>query len=304
MRFPAAASSSGMLTKLHIACVIIVSTSGRPSEPPRVVIVPWPLMTVVTPSSSYTLPVEPRPDAIRLQSGCGVATVPFAGAAESFRDPASDANAAPSVPRNDRRFHESLNLNVSAIFMLLECRSSTAISVARFERLLLHDGSGAVNFNERAARQRRDCDGGSRRTAIREILRKYFVHAVVVVDLREINSELQDAVHRAAARLDEILHVVHHFRGVQRDVHVKRARIVRVRALAGDVDHAVEDHERSDEAFAVGGLAVVAEFGDAGCGGLRCGRGYGCCGGYAARKECRDTESREKRSERRSEIPA
>src|SRR5580704_10627012 len=119
MRFPAAASSSGMLTKLHIACVIIVSTSGRPSEPPRVVIVPSPLMTVVTPTSSYTLPVEPRPDAIRLQSGCTAGLALDTGAAaESFRDPTSAANAAPKVPRNDRRFHVSLNLNVSAILVL------------------------------------------------------------------------------------------------------------------------------------------------------------------------------------------
>lgn len=52
MRFPAATSSSGMLQKYFPPSAITSSTFGRGKEPPRTVMVPCPLITVVTPSSS------------------------------------------------------------------------------------------------------------------------------------------------------------------------------------------------------------------------------------------------------------
>src|SRR6266446_2717045 len=52
MRLPAATSKSGMLTKWRPAMAITASTSGRIREPPSIVMVPCPLMTVVTPNSS------------------------------------------------------------------------------------------------------------------------------------------------------------------------------------------------------------------------------------------------------------
>src|SRR5580698_3207308 len=171
MRFPAAASSSGMFTKLRIACVMIASTSGRPSEPPRVVMVPWPLMTVVTPSSWYTSPVEPRPLVILLQSAPCAALSPALEPSACF-EPANEANAAPSDAINERRFH--VYLNFSVIFVLLRVRRVIA--------LLLHDGRGAVDLHERISGERGHGDGGAGRAAVRKIFRKHFVHTVVIVD--------------------------------------------------------------------------------------------------------------------------
>src|SRR5712672_3567363 len=99
MRLPAATSSSGMLTKWCPARAIAASTSGRINDPPSTVIVPWQLMTVVTPSSSYTLPVCPKPE----RAGGAAADDEPKGSAHTFREfnmaPANDPTAATKLRR-------------------------------------------------------------------------------------------------------------------------------------------------------------------------------------------------------------
>ena len=93
MRFPAATSSSGMCTKCRPACAITASNSGRITEPPSIVIVPWQLITVFTPNSSYGLPVLPRP--FTFVRPC---------TANNLAGARIEAPIAPAVPRKLRRF--------------------------------------------------------------------------------------------------------------------------------------------------------------------------------------------------------
>ena len=67
--------------------------------------------------------------------------------------------------------------------------------------------------------------------------------AVVVGDVREIDGELQNAVHRAAASIDQLFYVLHHFGDVAVDV-ILAYRAIGVRALSGDVNQSVVSDER------------------------------------------------------------
>src|SRR5271168_4757935 len=233
MRFPTAASSSGMLTKCFAASAITASISGRGKEPPSVVIVPCPLITVVTPSSSYTSPEAPKPEIL---APCGTLQP------NSFRALRSDPTVAPREPKNVRRFH------LNCIGVLLDF-------------LFASNRGDAIYFHERIPRQGRHGYRRSRGSAVRKIRFKYFVHAVVEVDVGEIDCELQNTVHGSAPRFHQQLHAVHHMLGVVFDVLGKRlASVVRMRPLAGNVDQAVVNDERRDHLRSLGGLAFVTEF--------------------------------------------
>src|SRR5882672_7970324 len=93
-----------MLQKCFPPSAITASTSGRGSEPPSTVIVPCPLMTVVTPSSSYTFPVDPKPVNFELATGVGPA-----GTANALIGLSTAADTALSMPRNVRRLDWSVN---------------------------------------------------------------------------------------------------------------------------------------------------------------------------------------------------
>src|SRR5271155_3465476 len=80
-------------------------TSGRINEPPRTVSVPWPLITVVKPSSSYTFPVLPRPVIFPIQASCLFEGAP--PAPHNACPPNTEAARKPRPPKNPRRFHSS-----------------------------------------------------------------------------------------------------------------------------------------------------------------------------------------------------
>src|SRR5690242_12069042 len=170
MRLPAATSRSGMLQKCFPPRAMTSSTSGRGSEPPRTVMVPWPLMTVVTPSSSKTFPVEPKPVSFLLAAG-----VEPAGAASVLIGLSTAAESALSMPRNVLRFDWSLN----------------AMELCP----LLDNRCDAVDFDERLARESGDGDGCTCRAAVRKIRFENGIHAVVVIELCEKDGELKNAVH-------------------------------------------------------------------------------------------------------------
>src|SRR6266704_1564168 len=135
MRLPAATSSSGMLTKWRPAIAITASTSGRIREPPSTVMVPCPLITAVTPNSSYTFPVAPKPER-------GAALLPAArGRAKTLRPLNKVPTNAPRVPRKVLRFQ--LSLNVIDLCLIL---------------CVAHNGSDTVDFN---VADRDSQDGGS-----------------------------------------------------------------------------------------------------------------------------------------------
>src|ERR1700730_5329348 len=191
-------------------------------------------MTVVTPSSSYTFPDWPKPL-------MGEPAAFAVGAADNLREPKSMAASELMPVIKLRRVHFEV--------MFMDC----------LLRLLAHDGGDAVNFHQRLARQCGDSDRGAGRAAVREVSLEYLVHTVVLVNLAQEDSELKDAVHRSAARCHQGFYVFHHFLRVSFDVEWKFALgIVRMCALAGNVDGAVVDDERGDESRS-GGLALVVQ---------------------------------------------
>src|SRR6266513_3080219 len=194
MRLPAATSSSGTLTKWRPANAITASTSGRIREPPNTVMVPCPLMTVVTPNSSYTFPVAPKPET-------EAALPPAAGGrANALRPLKIVPTSAPRVLRNVLRFQRSLN----------------AIGL-RPLLYVAHYGSDAVNFHQRLAGQSSDSNGSASGPSVRKVSLEHRVHAVVIVQLCQKHGELQNAVHGAAARFHGGLHAFHHHVGVHLD---------------------------------------------------------------------------------------
>src|ERR1700676_73608 len=206
-------------------------------------------MTVVTPSSSYTFPDWPKP----LMGEPGTAFA--AGAADKWREPTSMAASELMPVIKLRRVHFEV--------MFMDC----------LLRLFARDSGDAVNFHQGLARQCGDSDRGAGRAAVREVSLEYLVHSVVVVNLGQEDGELKDAVHRSAARCHQGFYVFHHFWRVSFDVEWKFALgIVRMCALAGNVDGAVVDDERGDESRS-GGLALVVQLlnGDRSLGGGRSG---------------------------------
>src|SRR5205085_1993995 len=147
-------SRSGMLQKCCPAKAITSSTSGRASDPPSTVIVPCPLITVVTPSSSYTFPVEPKPVTF------GALAAGTADAANRLRAPDIAPVTAPAIKprlltklrRVDFKFSMSL------------------FSLARARRLLLDHCGRAVNFYQRISGQRGDRNGRASWTAVRKVI--------------------------------------------------------------------------------------------------------------------------------------
>src|ERR1700730_6414874 len=124
---------------------------------------------------------------------------------------------------------------------------------------------GAIDFYERLARKRGDGNTGAGRATVRKISFKDFVEAVVVVEFGKENGELQNAVHGAAAGFDESFDVFHDHAGVHLYVGLLAGvRIVTTRmcALTGNINDAVVNDQRSDEAGAFGGLAFVVELFD------------------------------------------
>ena len=95
---------------------------------------------------------------------------------------------------------------------------------------------------------------------MRKIGFENFVHGVIVLNLCQENSELQDAVHGTAAYFDESLDVLQNSRRVRLDVGWKFfLRVARVRSLSGDIDNSVVYDERRDKSGAIGRLSVVAQ---------------------------------------------
>src|SRR5439155_20287810 len=144
MRLPAATSRSGMLQKCFPPRAMTSSTSGRGSEPPRTVMVPCPLMTVVTPSSSKTFPLDPKPASFLLAAG-----VEPAGTATVLVGLSTAAESALSMPRNVLRFDWSLN--TMELYPLLD------------------DRSDAVNFDARLPGKSGGGDGRSLGTTVWKI---------------------------------------------------------------------------------------------------------------------------------------
>src|SRR5215472_4686624 len=127
--------------------------------------------------------------------------------------------SAPALPRKFRRFQKFL--------MVMGKRLSS----------LARDSGNTIDFHERVPGKLGNGYRGSRGAAIREIRFEDFVHAIVVVDLGQLNGELKNAVHRAAAGLDQSLDVVHHLFGVGFDVGGELPLgIMRMGPLASDVD--------------------------------------------------------------------
>src|ERR1700730_13184238 len=87
------------------------STSGRMSEPPSTVMVPWPLMTVETPNSSKTLPDSPKPEILP-------PAAPDDEPARSFLAFDIVPAITPRLPRNDRRVHVRFMAIISLPFPL------------------------------------------------------------------------------------------------------------------------------------------------------------------------------------------
>src|SRR5689334_19054128 len=172
IRFPAATSSAGMLTKWRVACAITASTSGRPSDPPSTVIVPSALMTVGTPSSSYGFPDCPKPASFGDDSA--------AFAPHILRGKASDAASDATIPKNPRRLELSFILRSSLFFG--QCCDT-------------------IDFHQRVSRKGCNRNRGAGRAAMREIRFENFVHSVIVVNLGEENAELNNVVHVRTAGL-------------------------------------------------------------------------------------------------------
>src|SRR5579859_1380659 len=115
MRLPAATSRSGMSAKWRPAMAITASSSGRRIEPPSIVIVPWQLITVVTPSSSYGFPVAPKPETSATAWGAPLlaAFARSGNLAVPNTAPATVDAAAATDPRNPRRFQvDFIRMNV------------------------------------------------------------------------------------------------------------------------------------------------------------------------------------------------
>ncbi len=102
-----------------------------------------------------------------------------------------------------------------------------------------------------------DSDCSTRRSAVWKICFEDFVHPVVVVDGRQVDRELQNAVHAAATCFDQCFNVVHYLFRVCLNVHWEFPfRVMRVRTLTGDINHTVVDNQRSDETRA-GGFSFI-----------------------------------------------
>src|SRR5260370_12624588 len=183
MRFAAASSRPGMLTKWRAACAITVSTSGRISDPPSMVIVPSGLMTAVTPSSLYGSRECPKP--LRFGEDSGGDDLAPRSLGVTKNDPA----IAVRVPRNPRR----LQLSFMCALLFLSFPGQRR---------------DAVDFYQRVSRKSSNGNGSAGGSAMREVGFEYFVHAVVVVDLCDEHAKLHNAIHCCPTALDWLLHVV------------------------------------------------------------------------------------------------
>src|ERR1700730_14524913 len=187
-------------------------------------------MMVVTPSSSYTFPEAPKPEILL---ACGALRP------NSFRALSNDPAVAPREPKKVRRFHVScIVYSLNSLFSCNRC--------------------DAIDLHKRIPRQGRDGHCRSRRTAVGEIGFKYFIHAIVEIDIRQIHGELQNAIDRASARFDQSLDAFHDSARVVFDVLGESfAGVMRVRSLTSNVDQAIVDHERRDHLCSLGRLAFI-----------------------------------------------
>src|SRR6266704_139853 len=170
---------------------------------------------------------------------------PAGGKANALRPLKIVPASAPSVPRKVLRFQ--LSLNAIDLRLLL---------------YVVHHGSDAVDFHERLARQSSNSHGGASGTAIRKVRLEHRVHAVVVVQLREIHCELKNAVHSTAACFDDSLYAVHHHLSVHFDRRCfagVRFVAARMCALSGDVNQTIVNDKRRDETLA-GRFSIAVEF--------------------------------------------
>src|SRR5205823_1366941 len=111
------------------AMVMTASSSGWGREPPSMVMVPSQLITVVTPSSSYGLPVCPKPLTRVLAADRS------AFLENNLRGARIEPAITPTLPRKLRRFHFELNR-----IELLLCI------------LLTRDRGNAIDFDQRISR--------------------------------------------------------------------------------------------------------------------------------------------------------
>src|SRR4029077_4277154 len=172
MRFPAAASNSGMLAKWRPAMVMTASSSGWGSEPPSMVIVPSQLITVVTPSSSYGLPLCPKP------LTCARARAAPLLEENNFRGVRRAPATAPRLPRKPRRFH----------FELSRIKICSCVSLTSY-------GGHGIDFHQGISRQRRHRNRLKRGPAMREICGENLVHSIPVLDFHQKDIRLNHAVH-------------------------------------------------------------------------------------------------------------
>src|ERR1700733_1488891 len=191
MRFPAATSNSGMLTKWRPAIVITASSSGCGREPPSIVIVPSQLITVVTPSSSYGFPVCPKP----FTGALAPAEPRFVE--NNLRGAKSDPAITPALPRKLRRFHLDLN----------------RIKVTPWSLLAGYRGD-AIDFHQRISRQGSHRDRRARWPAMGKVCREHLVHSVPVFNFHQIDIQLENAVHSSPANFYVLLNLIHDHAGV------------------------------------------------------------------------------------------
>src|ERR1700722_8200428 len=122
---------------------------------------------------------------------------------------------------------------------------------------------GAINFYQRLARKRGDGYTGAGRATVWKVSLEDFIQAIVVVEFGKEDGKLQNTVHGAAAGFNEGLNVFHHHTRMHLDVGCFAGiRIIAagMRALTGNINDAVVDDQRSDEAGVFGWLAFVIEF--------------------------------------------